>query len=205
MLQLEFETTKDTIIKLRQELVNINKEINIDKNIGHSFTLKVIETSLEIIDDNNNKYLKDNNIDNYNENKKNNENNNENRNELKEEKEKEKINNNSNNSHKLPPKSNHISQSPKRENKNNKKVSYINTLKQQITFLKQLFVKKDEEIKEIKKCKTTINYSNLQNIFEKNFNELTNIKKQNKLLKTKIEDATNLLYIEKEGKKNTDL
>ncbi len=29
MPQLEFETTKDTIIKLRQELVNINKEINI--------------------------------------------------------------------------------------------------------------------------------------------------------------------------------
>ena len=205
MLQFDLEITKDTIIKLRQELVNINKEINIfklnkeDKNIGHSFTLKIIETALKIIDGDNNKDLKDNNIDNSIENK----NNNENKNEIKEEKENEteKINNNSN-SHKLPPISNHISQSPKRENKNNKEVSYINTLKQQITFLKQLLVKKDEEIKEMKKNKTTMNYSNLQNNFEKNFNELTNIKKQNELMKTKIEDVTNLLYIEKEGNKS---
>ena len=54
----------------------------------------------------------------------------------------------------------------------------------------------------MKKNKTSLNYSNLQNNFEKNFNELTNIKKQNELMKTKIEDVTNLLYIEKEGNKS---
>ena len=210
MLEFDLETTKDTIIKLRQELININKEINNfklnkdDKNIGHNFTLNVIETALKIIDNDtiknpNNELKKE--IKNEKDNNSNgNENDNENKNELKEEKEKEKLNNNSNN--KLPPISSHRSQSPKRENKNNKEVSYINSLKQQITLLKELLIKKDEEMKEMKKNKTTINYSNLQNNFEKNFNELTNFKKQNEFMKTKIEDVTNLLYIAKEGNKS---
>ena len=215
MLEFDLEVTKDTIIKLRQELININKEINNlklnkdDKNIGHNFTLKVIETALKIIDsdttkDSNNELKKENNNEKDN-NSNGNQNDNENKNKIKEEgKEKEKLNNNSNNNNnnKLPPISSHMSQSPKRENKNNKEVLYINSLKQQIILLKELLIKKDEEMKEMKKNKTTINYSNLQNNFEKNFNELTNFKKQNELMKTKIEDVTNLLYIEKEGNKS---
>ena len=87
-------------------------------------------------------------------------------------------------------------------NKVNKEISYINSLKLQINSLKELLNKKNEEIDEIKKNRTTLNYSKLQNNFEKNIAELTNIKKQNELMKTKIEDVTNLLFIEKEGNKS---
>ena len=62
--------------------------------------------------------------------------------------------------------------------------------------------KKDEEIKEMQNYKTSINYSKIQNNLEKNNSELTNIKKQNEFMKTKIEDVSNLLFIEKEGNKN---
>ena len=75
----------------------------------------------------------------------------------------------------MPPIANRMAQSPRRE-KNSKEISYINSLKQQINGLKELLIKKDEEIKEMKKNKTSLNYSNLQNNFEKNFNELANIK-----------------------------
>jgi len=205
MLQFDLETTKDTIIKLRAELLNKNKEINNlkinkdDKNSEHLFTLKVIETALKIIgaDSSKDSYYEskteNNNISNGNQNG------NDNKNDLKEEKEKEKSNNTNNN--KLPPIANRMAQSPRRE-KSNKEISYINSLKQQINGLKELIIKKDEEINEMKKNKTSLNYSNLQNNFEKNFNELTNIKKQNELMKTKIEDVTNLLFIEKEGNKS---
>ena len=56
-LQFDLETTKDTIIKLRSELNNKNKEINSlkfnenDKKKEYQNTLKVIETILKIIDD----------------------------------------------------------------------------------------------------------------------------------------------------------
>ena len=205
MLQFDLETTKDTIIKLRAELLNKSKEIyNLkinkdDKNSEHLFTLKVIETALKIIgvdsskDSNNESKSENNNISNGNQNG------NDNKKDIKEEKEKEKSNNTNNN--KLPPIANRMAQSPRRE-KSNKEISYINSLKQQINGLKELIIKKDEEINEMKKNKTSLNYSNLQNNFEKNFNELTNIKKQNELMKTKIEDVTNLLFIEKEGNKS---
>ena len=68
--------------------------------------------------------------------------------------------------------------------------------------MKELLTKKDEEIKEMQKNKTSINYSKLQNNLEKNYSELTNMKKQNEFMKTKIEDVSNLLFIEKEGNKN---
>ena len=208
MLQFDLEITKDTIIKLKAEILNKNKEINNfkmnkdDKSLDHFYTLKVIETVLKLLDDESsqdsnieekkdNDSIKDNNnkdiIDENNGDKKEKESNN---------------NNNSSNNNKLPPINNQKSQSPRGEKKESKEVSYISSLKQQIIELKESLAKKDEEIKEMKKNKNAINYSKLQNNFERNFNELTNIRKQNELMKTKIEDVTNLLFIEKEGNKS---
>ena len=56
MLQLDLETSKDTIIKLRSELVQKNQEIKNLKynkkgqNAEHQYTLKIIETVLRLID-----------------------------------------------------------------------------------------------------------------------------------------------------------
>ena len=218
MLQFDLETTKDTIIKLKSELISKNKEINSlkvnkdDKSLEHLYTLKVIATVLKLVDGEPSKEVS---IEQKNENENNNNsnvsnNNNANGNEKKEEQKDEKENNNSNNnanqnsiSKKLPPISNRTEQSPKKGNKStSKELSYISSLKLQINGLKELLSKKDEEIKEIQKNKTTLNYSKLQNNFERNIAELSNIKKQNELMKTKIEDVTNLLYIEKEGNKS---
>ena len=210
MLQFDLETTKDTIIKLRSEIMNKNKEINdlkvnkVGKNNEHLYTLKVIETVLKILGENssNDSNNEENNENNNNSNSNNankNENENENKKETKEENEKENKHSSTN---KLPPISNHRDQSPKKINKTNREIPYITSLKQQINTLKELLNKKNEEIKEMQKNKTTINYSKLQNKFEKNFTELTNIKNENELMKTKIEDVSSLLFIEKEGNKS---
>ena len=55
----------------------------------------------------------------------------------------------------------------------------------------------------MKKNKNNSNYIKLQNNFVKNFNELTQIKKQNELIKRKMEEATNMLMAKKED--NVDL
>ena len=78
----------------------------------------------------------------------------------------------------------------------------MGSLKIKINLLKELITKKDDEIKEMQKNKTNLNYFKLQDNLEKNYNEFTNIRKQNELMKTKIEDVTNLLFMEKEGNKN---
>ena len=230
MLKFDLETTKDTIIKLKSELLNKNKEISNlksnkdDKSLEHLFTLKLIATVLKLVDkDNTTEEQKSENENNNNNNSNNNEkieeknnnggnndngnknNENENKKEIKEENENNINSNSNNNTKKLPPISNRSgqSQSPSKDNnKANKELLYINSLKLQINGLKELLNKKDEEIKEIKKNKTTLNYSKLQNNFEKNIAELTKFKKENELMKTKIEDVTNLLFLEKEGNKS---
>ena len=224
MLQFDLETTKDTIIKLKSELLSKNKEINSlkvnkdDKSLEHLYTLKVIATVLKLLDGDPSKEAssdqknENENSSNINNNSNASNNNNSNGNDKKEEQKEEKENNNVNNasnanqnnvSKKLPPISNRTEQSPKKGSRNiSKELSYISSLKLQINGLKELLSKKDEEIKEIQKNKTTLNYSKLQNNFERNIAELSNIKKQNELMKTKIEDVTNLLYIEKEGNKS---
>ena len=197
-LQYDLETTKDTIIKLKAELINKNKEINElkyfknDKNEEYKNTLKKIEIVLKLTDndlssnnDNKDEKLKNSNVNNIET---------ENKNEIKEE-------NNNPSSVKLPPISTHSEQNSKKLNKTNKEQPYIVSLKMQINSLKELITKKDDEIKENQNNKT-LDYSKLQNNLEKNYSELTNIRKQNELMKTKIEDVTNLLFMEKEGNKS---
>ena len=229
-LQFDLETTKDTIIKLRSELNNKNKEINSlkfnenDKKKEYQNTLKVIETILKIIDDdsqenkekekekekenkNDNKHddniKKDDSIENTNKNNiKEEEKQKEKEEEKQKEKEKDKEKESNNTNNKLPPISSGIELSPKRINKTNKEQTYLGSLKIKINLLKELITKKDDEIKEMQKNKTNLNYFKLQDNLEKNYNEFTNIRKQNELMKTKIEDVTNLLFMEKEGNKN---
>ena len=220
-IEFDLEKIKDTIIKLRSELLKKNKEINdltinkTDKNKEHLYTLKVIETILQLVDsdsssqksnneNNTENNKKSDNINNPNENNDENNNNKENKNQLKEDNHKDNEDNfNSNDSNKkLPPVLTHMEQSPRRAKRQTKEILYINSLKLQIDELKEILDKKDEEIKELQKNKTSINFSKLQNNFEKNYNELSNIKKQNELIKTKIEDISNLIFVEKEGNKN---
>ena len=218
ILQLDLETSKDTIIKLRSELLQKNQEIknlkynNKGQKVEHQYTLKVIETALRLIDP----YIfnkvpkeKDSNTATYNtinheingkeENNKN----------IKEESEKE-LNINISNLNKKNMKPNtkiyRTERSPKKLTilscKLSKDFSYINSLQNKVNLLKELLIKKNSEIKEMQKTTNTENYSNLQDNFEKNYTEMESIKKQNELMKTKIEDMTNLLFMEKAGNKS---
>ena len=219
MLQLDLETSKDTVIKLRSELVQKNQEIKNLKynkkgqNAEHQYTLKVIETVLRLIDPNifnKTKKEKESNTATYNTiNHEINGKEEENNKEAKEEYEKE-LNINISNLNKRNIKPNtqvfKTERSPKKlgiaNNKLVREFSYINSLQNKINLLKELITKKNDEIKEIQKTTNTESFSNLQDNFEKNYVEMENIKKQNEIMKTKIEDMTNLLFMEKEGNKS---
>ena len=219
MLQLDLETSKDTVIKLRSELVQKNQEIKNLKynkkgqNAEHQYTLKVIETVLRLIDPNifnKTKKEKESNTATYNTiNHEINGKEEENNKEAKEEYEKE-LNINISNLNKRNIKPNaqvfKTERSPKKlgmvNNKLVREFSYINSLQNKVNLLKELITKKNDEIKEIQKTTNTESFSNLQDNFEKNYVEMENIKKQNEIMKTKIEDMTNLLFMEKEGNKS---
>ena len=219
MLQLDLETSKDTVIKLRSELVQKNQEIKNLKynkkgqNAEHQYTLKVIETVLRLIDPNifnKTKKEKESNTATYNTiNHEINGKEEENNKEAKEEYEKE-LNINISNLNKRNIKPNtqvfKTERSPKKlgiaNNKLVREFSYINSLQNKVNLLKELITKKNNEIKEIQKTTNTESFSNLQDNFEKNYVEMENIKKQNEIMKTKIEDMTNLLFMEKEGNKS---
>ena len=219
MLQLDLESSKDTVIKLRSELVQKNQELknlkynNKGQNVGHYFTLKVIETVLKILGSNafnNTQKEKDSNIPTYNTiNQETNGKEEENNKDVKEEYEKE-LNINVNNLNKRNNKPNtkiyKTERSPKKfallNNKITKDISYINSLKSKIILLKELLIKKSDEIKEMQKSPDSNSYFILQSNFEKNYLEMETIKKQNELMKTKIEDMTNLLFMEREGNKS---
>ena len=215
MLELDLETSKDTLIKLKSELVHKNQEIKNLKynkkgqNLEHQYTIKVIETALKLIDPSIYKERKkeqNSNTATYNTinheiNVKDDE--------TRGEREKELTINISNlNKRNLKSSSNIVrtEKSPKKisiqSTKYTKDVSYINSLQSKVNLLKELIIKKNGEMKEIEKTLTTENYSNLQDNFEKNFQEMELIKKQNEVMKTKIEDMTNLLFMEKEGNKS---
>ena len=219
MLQLDLETSKDTIIKLRSELVQKNQEIKNLKynkkgqNAEHQYTLKIIETVLRLIDPyifDKTKKEKESNTATYNTiNHEINGKEEENNKDGKEEFEKE-LNINISNLNKRNVKPNaqvfKTERSPKKlgviNNKFVKDFSYINSLQNKVNLLKELIQKKNDEIKEIQKTTNTESFSNLQDNFEKNYVEMETIKKQNEIMKTKIEDMTNLLFMEKEGNKS---
>ena len=222
-LQLDIENSKDTIVKLRSDLTQKSQEINNLKynkkgqNFGFDYFLKVIEIALKIINPNifddeikeekNEKGPEFNTINN-NINIKNKENDkninqDDGQNELK-------INLNLNDKNLKLNNNNSLKtiKSAKKLKLNlinqptSKELSYVNSLKSKINLLKELLIKKNDEIKEMEKVKTNINYTSLENNFQKNYDEMEKIKKQNEQMRSKIEDVSNLIYVAKEGNKN---
>ena len=222
MLELDLETSKDTVIKLRSELLQKNQEIKFLKNnnneqgLEHQQIIKVIETVVKLIEPNKYKANKDEKSNTATYNTINHEINgkeDENRKDRKEEPEKElTINltnlNKKNITIKRFVKILRTEKSPKKfplitnNTKGIKDLSYINSLRNKANLLKELIIKKNDEIKELLKEKKEEDYSDLQVKFEKNYLEMDSIKKQNELMKTKIDDMTNLLFMEKEGNKS---
>ena len=225
MLQLDLETSKDTLIKLRSEIAQKNQELkylkfnNNDKYNEYLYVLKVIEVVLKLLDPELfNKPLqekekeKDEKVDNYN--TINNDFKNKIEDNLKDIKDEQDENekNATMNSNNLNKKNLKRAKTYKTEhlrkrlnisnNISNKDFTYINSLQNKITILKELIVKKDDEMKEMQKTKSTMSYSNLKDNLEQNFSEFEKIKKQNEIMRTKIEDVSNLLFLEREGNKS---
>ena len=226
MLQLDLETSKDTIIKLRSEIVQKNQEIknlkfnNNDKYNEFLYVLKVIEIALKLIDPNifniniNNKTIpfKENDLktDTYNtiNNNFNSKVEDNGKDTLKEENEKNlTVNLNNENKKRLKRNKTFKSEQIRKKldlsnNLVNKNFPYLNSLQNKITLLKELILKKEDEMKEIEKTRSAYNYFNLKDNLEQNFSQFEKIKKQNEIMRTKIEDVSNLLFLEREGNKS---
>ena len=83
-----------------------------------------------------------------------------------------------------------------------KDMIYISLLKKQINSLTEELNKKEEKINELKKNQNSTNFAKLKNNFLKNYDELTEVKKENEFMKTRIEDVHHLLKAEKEDNIN---
>ena len=182
MLEFELERNRDIIIRLRAELASKNKEITLlkvnrnKKNEEYQKTMRVIEEILKQCDQSTTAGFNaiENSISNTDVN-----------------------NNNNKNNNKLPQIGDmlHFSKQQKMKMKD---MVYTSMLKDQINSLNEEMAKKDEEIIELKKNRNSTNFTKLQNNFIKNFNELTQVKKENEFMKTRIEDVAHLLMAEKE-------
>ena len=78
----------------------------------------------------------------------------------------------------------------------------INKLKTQIIQLSDELNKKENDIIIMKKNKNNPNYNKLKVTFVKNFNELRQIKRQNEIIRKRMEEASNMLMIKKEDNIN---
>ena len=78
----------------------------------------------------------------------------------------------------------------------------INKLKTQIIQLSDELNKKENDINIMKKNKNNPNYNKLKVTFVKNFNELRQIKRQNEIIKKRMEEASNMLMVKKEDNIN---
>ena len=190
MLEFELERNRDIIIKLRAELASKNKEISLlkvnknKKTEEYQKTMRVIEEILKQCDQSTTAGFNviENSISNADYNLYNNK-------------------GKKNNTKQLPQIGDmlHFSNQHK---KIMKEMVFVSMLKNQISNLNDELVKKDEKINELKKNQNSTNFSKLQNNFIKNFNELTQVKKENEFMKTRIEDVHHLLMIEKEDNFN---
>jgi chromosome segregation ATPase len=189
VLQFELDRNRDTIMKLRTELLNKNKEISMlkvqknKKEDEHQRVLRTLEEIMKQSDQSTGAGFKA--LESYLRSKNTNTilNKDETKNNNKEEERLDEIKDMI-----------HLNE----EQKNTlKDIVYINTLKNQINALKEDLDKKEKEINQIKKNKNNSSYIKLQNNFVKNFNELTQIKKQNEVIKKKMEEATSMLMAKK--------
>ena len=193
ILQFELDRSRDTILKLRTDLLNKNKEISMlkvqknKKDDEHQRILRVIDeilkqsdqstgTGFKAIED----YLKSKNSKHISS-----------EGDSKNKKDEERLDE--------IRKMLHLNE----EQKNTlREIVNINSLKNQINSLNVELNKKENDINQMKKNRNNSNYVRLQNNFMKNFNELTQIRKQNVLIKKKMEEATNMLMAKKEDNIN---
>ena len=194
VLQFELDRSRDTIMKLRTDLLNKNKEISMikvqknKKDDEHQRILRVLEEILKQSDQSTGTGFKA--IESLLRSKKQKHNVNEGdeKNNNKEEERMEEIR-----------EMIHLNE----EQKNTlRDIIYINSLKNQINSLNDELNKKEKEISIMKKNQNNSSYIRLQNNFVKNFNELTQIKKQNELIKKRMDEATNMLMAKKEDNVN---
>jgi hypothetical protein len=187
MLEFELERSRDIIISLRTELASKNKEISLlkvnknKKSEEYQKIMRVIEEILKQCDQStnagfnaieNNILNSDNSPSNFNKGKK-------------------SINN-------QLPQIGDMLHFTSQHKKIMKEMVIVSMLKNQINNLNEELAKKDEKINELKKNQNSTNFKILQNNFIKNFNELTQVKKENEFMKTRIEDVAHLFMVEKE-------
>ena len=184
MLEFELERNRDIIIRLRSELAAKNKEISLlkvnknKKSEEYQKTMRVIEEILKQCDQSTTAGFNviENSLsssDYFNNNK------------------------GSKKNNKLPQIGDMLHFTSQHK-KIMKEMVFVYTLKNQISNLNEELMKKDEKINELKKNQNSTNFTKLQNNFIKNFNELTQVKKENEFMKTRIEDVHHLLMVEKE-------
>ena len=184
MLEFELERNRDIIIRLRSELAAKNKEISLlkvnknKKSEEYQKTMRVIEEILKQCDQSTTAGFNviENSLSNS-----------------------DYFNNNkgSKKNNKLPQIGDMLHFTSQHK-KIMKEMVFVYTLKNQISNLNEELMKKDEKINELKKNQNSTNFTKLQNNFIKNFNELTQVKKENEFMKTRIEDVHHLLMVEKE-------
>ena len=78
----------------------------------------------------------------------------------------------------------------------------INKLKAQIIELNDELTKKEKDIIIMKKNKNNPNYNKLKVNYVKNYNELKQIRRQNEIIKKRMEEATNMSMVKKEDNIN---
>ena len=190
MLEFELERNRDIIIRLRAELASKNKEISLlkvnknKKSEEYTKIMRVIEEILKQCDQSTSAGFNviENSLSNSDYN----------------------INTNKGvkkNNNRLPQIGDMLHFSSQHK-KIMKEMVFVSMLKNQISNLNEELIKRDEKITELKKNQNSTNFTKLQNNFIKNFNELSQIKKENEFMKTRIEDVHHLLMAEKEDNFN---
>ena len=191
VLQFELDRTRDNIIKLRTELFNKTKEISLlkvqknKKDNEHQHIVKVLDDILKQCDQSTGTgfkavetYLNSINL---------------------------KINNTEQNNIKDDERLEEIKQMihlSEEQINTLSEIVQINKLKTQIVELNEELNKKEHDINMMKKNKNNPGYNKLKVNFVKNFNELRQIKRQNEIIKKRMEEATNMLMEKKEDNIN---
>lgn len=191
VLQFELDRTRDNIIKLRTELFNKTKEISLlkvqknKKDNEHQHIVKVLDDILKQCDQSTGTgfkavetYLNSINL---------------------------KINNTEQNNIKDDERLEEIKQMihlSEEQINTLSEIVQINKLKTQIVELNEELNKKEHDINMMKKNRNNPGYNKLKVNFVKNFNELRQIKRQNEIIKKRMEEATNMLMEKKEDNIN---
>ena len=190
-LQIELDRIRDTIMKLRTELYNKTKEISLlkvqknKKDNEHQHIVKVVDDILKQCDQSTGTGFKA--VETY-------------LNSIN-----PKINDteqiSTNNDERLEDIKKMIHLNEDQYNTLNE-IIQINKLKTEIIKLNEELNKKENDICRMKRNRNNPNYNRLKVNFVKNFNELKQIKRQNEIIRKRMEEASNMLIVKKEDNIN---